>query len=155
MVFGEKRIEMCYDALKKDCLFSLIFLQELSVVETWCLVTLLWFWTYGCARGVFVLSDRNVLWTVTRFIVSILNWRRQIFLTSDISGLVQESCNSSALAVELCLSCTNPSICHVLCHDAKLFYKKLLLNHIKPIFLAQAFELWIFYCVSCPVRHQQ
>ena len=28
----------------------------------------------------------------------------------DIDGLVQERCNSSALAMELCLSCTNPSI---------------------------------------------
>ena len=25
-----------------------------------------------------------------------------------IDGLVQERCNSSALAIELCLSCTNP-----------------------------------------------
>ena len=29
----------------------------------------------------------------------------------DIDGLVQERCNSSALAVELRLSFTNPSIC--------------------------------------------
>ena len=28
-----------------------------------------------------------------------------------LDGLVQERRNSSALAVELCLSCTNPSIC--------------------------------------------
>ena len=27
-----------------------------------------------------------------------------------IDGLVQKRCNSSALAMELCLSCTNPSI---------------------------------------------
>ena len=31
---------------------------------------------------------------------------------SDISGLVQERRNSSALAMELRLSCTNPWICH-------------------------------------------
>ena len=30
---------------------------------------------------------------------------------SHIDGLVQERCNSSALAMELRLSCTNPSIC--------------------------------------------
>ena len=31
-------------------------------------------------------------------------------LLSHIDGLVQERCHSSALAMELCLSCTNPSI---------------------------------------------
>ena len=31
----------------------------------------------------------------------------------DIVGLVQERCNSSTLAMELGLSCTNPSICHI------------------------------------------
>ena len=30
----------------------------------------------------------------------------------DIDGLAQESRNSSALAMELCLSWTNPLICH-------------------------------------------
>ena len=29
---------------------------------------------------------------------------------TDIDGLVQERCNSSVIAMELCLSCTNPSI---------------------------------------------
>ena len=32
----------------------------------------------------------------------------------NIDGLVQERHNSSALAMELCLSCTNPSILHVI-----------------------------------------
>ena len=32
------------------------------------------------------------------------------YLTLDIDGLVQEGHNSSALAMELCLSCTNPLI---------------------------------------------
>ena len=33
-----------------------------------------------------------------------------------IDGLVQERRNSSALAMELHLSCTNPSICNAFCH---------------------------------------
>ena len=37
-------------------------------------------------------------------------WKRSIFL-DHFDGLVQERCNSSALAMELHLSCTNPSIC--------------------------------------------
>ena len=32
-------------------------------------------------------------------------------LIQHIDGLVQERCNSSALALELRLSCTNPSTC--------------------------------------------
>ena len=35
-------------------------------------------------------------------------------LVPYISRLVQERCNSSALAMELCLSCTNPSTCTML-----------------------------------------
>ena len=38
----------------------------------------------------------------------VLNWMQ--FNWYNIDGLVQERCNSSALAMELCLSCTNPSI---------------------------------------------
>ena len=39
-------------------------------------------------------------------------WMRLLlYLHSHINGLVQEICNSSALAMELCLSCTNPLIC--------------------------------------------
>ena len=34
----------------------------------------------------------------------------QILGNRNIDGLVQERRNSSALAMELCLSCTNPSI---------------------------------------------
>ena len=33
----------------------------------------------------------------------------------NIDGLVQERCNSSALAMELCLSCTNPTIYIYIC----------------------------------------
>ena len=33
--------------------------------------------------------------------------------TNHIDGLVQERHNSIALAMELCLSCTNPSICNI------------------------------------------
>ena len=32
-------------------------------------------------------------------------------ILENFNGLVQERCNSSALAMELQLSCTNPSIC--------------------------------------------
>ena len=42
----------------------------------------------------------------------------------DIDGLVQERCNSSALAMELHLSCTNPSICtnHTVHHDPEVIF---------------------------------
>ena len=41
-----------------------------------------------------------------------------------IDGLVQERCDSSVVAMELCLSCTNPSISSSkLCLSACLFYK--------------------------------
>ena len=44
-----------------------------------------------------------------RYIVG--SWNSSLWKTrSYIDGLVQERCNSSGLAVELCLSCTNPSI---------------------------------------------
>ena len=36
-----------------------------------------------------------------------------------IDGLVQERRNSSALAMELCLSCTNPSICKFCAKSSK------------------------------------
>ena len=40
-------------------------------------------------------------------------WRQdgiELFLAEYIDRLVQEKRNSSALAMELCLSCTNPSM---------------------------------------------
>ena len=36
--------------------------------------------------------------------------------TIYIDGLVQERCNSIANALEFCLSCTNPSTCHLKLH---------------------------------------
>ena len=41
-----------------------------------------------------------------------------IHLQLQIEGLVQERCNSSALAMELCLSCTNPSRCPLILMNA-------------------------------------
>ena len=48
----------------------------------------------------------------------VVNWRLYVFyafwkhvIVDYSDGLVQERCNSSALAMELRLSCTNPSIC--------------------------------------------
>ena len=38
---------------------------------------------------------------------------KSILHFTNINGLVQERYNSSALAMELCLSCTNPSICSI------------------------------------------
>ena len=38
-----------------------------------------------------------------------VNKKQLVTDLSQIDGLVQEICNSSALAMELCLSCTNPS----------------------------------------------
>ena len=53
---------------------------------------------YWCVDGIcrlhFIVPDNMVNWP-------------------DIDGLVQERHNSSALAMELCLSCTNPSIWHI------------------------------------------
>ena len=54
--------------------------------------------SYWCVDGIcrlhFIVPDNMVNWP-------------------DIDGLVQERHNSSALAMELCLSCTNPSIWHI------------------------------------------
>ena len=41
------------------------------------------------------------------FMLSTVHWLQ----TEHFDGLMQERCNSSALAMELRLSCTNPSIC--------------------------------------------
>ena len=43
---------------------------------------------------------------------SLMAWKWCTKLTDAyIDGLMQERCNSSALAMELCLSCINPSLC--------------------------------------------
>ena len=52
-------------------------------------------------------------------LISLANWSlmcvtlrtSKLHIPDYIDGLVQERCNSSALAMELYLSCTNPSIC--------------------------------------------
>ena len=55
---------------------------------------------------------------------------------SNIDGLVQERWNSSALAIELHLSCTNPLICFLKAADddagklQPVFLKRLYLLHI-------------------------
>ena len=67
---------------------------------------------------------------------------RQFYLGFD--GLVQERRNSSALAVELCLSCTNPSICSAeICNQCQCSTLKRLATFkdaFKLIFLS---DLWI------------
>ena len=45
---------------------------------------------------------------------SYVSWSQLIRWHLHIDGLVQERRNSSALAMELCLFCTNPSICKLL-----------------------------------------
>ena len=49
----------------------------------------------------------------------------QMVLNHHIDGLVQERRNSSALAMELRLSCTNPSICAVVVIDVDFNWKTL------------------------------
>ena len=52
------------------------------------------------------------LLTCTKAIELIMVWTDCNIDNVDIDGLVQERCNSSALAMELYLSCTDPSICN-------------------------------------------
>ena len=54
--------------------------------------------------------------TVVNSIVNALKLRQScpklsVYFVLPIDGVVLERCNSSALAMELSLSCTNPSIC--------------------------------------------
>ena len=65
-----------------------------------------------------------------------------------INGLVQERCNSSALAMELRLSCINPSICNMIyilswpmCHD----WYYIITEHIVPTLLSE----YIIYIIIC------
>ena len=62
-------------------------------------------------------------------------WRR-------ITGLVHERCNSSALAMELCLTCTNPSVHSndlIACFNTRRFKWKVLLWNVLTM---NALTLW-------------
>ena len=62
----------------------------------------------------------------------------------DINGLVQERRNSSALAMELRFSCTNPSIC-------KNFYALLTLCEKNPL-VSRALMLYLLAWTSCSIN---
>ena len=63
----------------------------------------------SCYRSIFIdiLSQTSIQ---SRFPVLIVSRRDLLVLTAHINGLVQEKRNYNALAMELRLSCTNPSI---------------------------------------------
>ena len=58
------------------------------------------------------------------------------FADIDINRLVQERCNSSALAMELCLSCTNPSIWYF-CYRALSNMEFVIMYDISVLFVEQ------------------
>ena len=64
-----------------------------------------------------------------------------------INGLLQERCNSIANALELCLSCSNPSICRQLFHLSSVFQRRLFLQlgpkRQRPPTLTCAAKVWL------------
>ena len=83
-------------------------------------MTQLWGWGMVC-----------ILWVHNVKSISCTCWFHAIH---DIDGLVQEIHNSSALAMELYLSCTNPLIS---CHD------KIMLPNLQ----------WVYYVLPCLSVH--
>ena len=66
-----------------------------------------------------------------------------------INGLVQERRNSSALAMELRLSCTNPSIWYIKCQSMSLFDVSAAVQLPLPDYLySEPLMLYIFRLVS-------
>ena len=63
--------------------------------------------------------------------------------TLHINGLVQERRNSIASTLELCLSCTNPSICYIYMHQ---------FCTLNP-FDAEMGMLQDNYCQACNISH--
>ena len=66
-------------------------------------------WWAGAVAGHFIVICCQVIW------INYSYWSTPGICVSVhiyIDGLVQERCNSSALVMELYLSCTNPLICH-------------------------------------------
>ena len=76
----------------------------------------------GCAQGHMQPCEMNTMqYVLGKFQIQWV-WRIQVFLSlqicnDEIDGLMQERGNSSALAMELCLSCINPLKCCYYCSD--------------------------------------
>ena len=70
-----------------------------------------------------------------------VNWLWPMALWQHIDGLVQERRNSSALAMELCLSCINPSIWHRRPQSTKVQVMSCHLVSVKPLH-----EPMLIYC---------
>ena len=77
--------------------FQLKSLSWLSLIQTWCFV-LNMNWNH---------KNMSSFCDICRYA---LRWRSVHVIWAHFDGLVQERHNSSALAMELCLSCTNPLI---------------------------------------------
>ena len=74
--------------------------QTVELLVIWDAMMLMW----CLCNVIFIMYNEHVKrW---HFVVTLVFW-----LDNDIDGLVQERRNSSALAMELRLSCSNPSIC--------------------------------------------
>ena len=57
-------------------------------------------------------NDKASLWLSSTWSPHMYIIAEPLHHTDHIDGIVQERCNSSALAMEICLSCTNPFMCH-------------------------------------------
>ena len=97
--------------------FGASYIRDFTVVLSW--LTELWkighhhdCWCLGNAKSHGISSHGIDLFSMldNMFVLNILNWRSQHNSIPDIDGLVEERHNSSALAMELRLSCINPSI---------------------------------------------
>ena len=92
-------------------------------------------------------TDRRTDWTIHRAAWSQL--KISYFHFPHMDGLVQERCNSSALGMELLLSCTNPSICPRLKWYACIFKIELfLLKETWPSFIYS-----VHLCSFIPTQH--
>ena len=89
-----------------DCLLNRLFRRRSKETSKLCVIGL-------CAGNSLVTGEFLALMASNTENVSIW-WHhhgKAAYWHQYSDGLVQESCNSSALAMELFLSCTNPSIC--------------------------------------------
>ena len=68
-------------------------------------------------RGIIPLGSQCSMYEVSAMMR--MDYYRLLIYHSHIDGLVQERCNSNALAMELLLSCTNPSIYDTIEHTVQ------------------------------------
>ena len=101
-------------------------LQNTSVLEFYYSIMILlsdwWYWVFGWVILMFIsfFEKMYLVSVIPTYISKIWDdknttlWKKPIFKNEQqgyFHGLVHERCNSIANALELCLSCTNPSIC--------------------------------------------